>query len=101
MEKKLDRVTNKAYWAFWTCTGTFWRMSGMKPKMVQWIYTVIVRPIITYAATVWWPAVKFRTSRAELSKLQRMGSLGITGTTTTAPTAAIEVLLGLPHCTCS
>jgi hypothetical protein len=67
----------------------------MRPKMVKWIYTVVVRPISTYAATVWCPAVKFRTSRAELSKVQRMASLGITGTRT-APTAAIAVLLGLP-----
>jgi hypothetical protein len=51
--------------------------------------------IITYAATVWWPRVKFKISKAELSKLQRMTCLGITGAMRTAPTAAIEVLLGL------
>jgi hypothetical protein len=45
---------------------------------------------------VWWPRIKYGTSRAELSKLQRMTCLGITGAMRTAPTAAIEVLLGLP-----
>jgi hypothetical protein len=44
---------------------------------------------------VWWARIKYGTSRAELSKLQRMACLGITGAMT-APTAAIEVLLGLP-----
>jgi hypothetical protein len=63
--------------------------------VVCWIYTVVVRPIVTYAATVWWPRIKYGTSRAELSKLQRMACLGITGAMT-APIAAIEVLLGLP-----
>jgi hypothetical protein len=32
----------------------------------------------------------------ELSKLQRVACLGITGAMRTAPTAAVEVLLGLP-----
>jgi hypothetical protein len=69
-EKQLDKVTNKAYKAFW-------------------IYTVVVRPIVTYAATVWWHRVKIKTSQAEPSKLQRMSCLGITGAMRTAPTAAI------------
>jgi hypothetical protein len=40
--------------------------------------------------------VKFKTSQAELSKLQRVACLGITGAIKTVPTAAMEVLLGLP-----
>jgi hypothetical protein len=54
---------------------------------------VVVRPIVTFAATVWWPRVKLKTSQAELTKLQRMACLGIKGALRTAPTA---VLLGLP-----
>jgi hypothetical protein len=60
---------------------------------MYWIYTVVI-----YAATVWWPRVKFRPSRAELSKQQSLACLGITGAMRTAPTAAIEVLLKLSHC---
>jgi hypothetical protein len=95
-KKELDRVTNKAYTAFWACRRTFGRTWGLRTKVVHWIYTVVVRPIVTYAATVWWPRVKFRTSRAELSNLQRMACLGITGAMRTAPPAATEVLFGLP-----
>jgi hypothetical protein len=40
--------------------------------------------------------MKYGTRRAELSKLKRMACLGITGAIRTAPTAATEVLLGLP-----
>jgi hypothetical protein len=64
--------------------------------VLYWIYTAVLRPIVTYAATVWWPRVKFKTSQAELSKLQRVACLGITGAIKTTPTAAMEVLLGLP-----
>jgi hypothetical protein len=48
-KKPLDRIINKA------SRGTFWRIWGLRPKVMYWIYTVIVRPIVTYAATVWWP----------------------------------------------
>jgi hypothetical protein len=64
--------------------------------VIYWIYTAVVRPIVTYAATVWWPRVKLKRSQAELSKLQRVACLGITRAINTAPPAAMEVLLGLP-----
>jgi hypothetical protein len=64
--------------------------------VVYWIYTAVVRPIVTYAATIWWPRVKLKISQEELSKLQRMACLGIAGAMRIAPTAAMEVLFGLP-----
>jgi hypothetical protein len=64
--------------------------------VVYWIYTTVLRPIFTYAVTIWWSSVKLKTSQVELSKLQGMACLGITGAMRTAPTSAMEVLLGLP-----
>jgi hypothetical protein len=63
-KKQLDKAINKSYKAFWTCRGTFGKTWGRKRKVVYWIYTAVVRPIITYAATIWWPRVKFKTSQA-------------------------------------
>jgi hypothetical protein len=97
-KKQLDKVIDKVYKAFWTCRGTFGKTWGLKPKVVHWIYTTVMRPIVTYAATIWWPRVKLKISLAELNKLQRMACLGITGAMRTTPTAAMEVLLELPHC---
>ncbi|CAH0555195.1 unnamed protein product [Brassicogethes aeneus] len=48
----------------------------------------MVRPIITYAALIWWHATKTRTVKQILSR--------ITGSMTTTPTAAMENILGLP-----
>jgi hypothetical protein len=64
--------------------------------VIYWIYTAVVRPIVTYAVTVWWPRVKLKISQAELSKLQRKACLGITEEMGTAPTAAMVVFLGIP-----
>jgi hypothetical protein len=90
---QLDKVTDKAYKAFWTCRSTFGKTWGLKPKAIYWIYTEVVTLIVTYAATVWWPRVKLKTSQAELSKLQMMAFLGITGAMRTAPTAEMELHL--------
>jgi hypothetical protein len=50
-KKQLDKVINKAYKAFWTCRGTFGKTWGLKPKVIYWIYTAAVRPIVTSTAT--------------------------------------------------
>jgi hypothetical protein len=59
-KKQLDKIINMAYKAFWTCRGTFGKTWGLKPKVVYWIYTAVLRPIVTYASTVCWPRVKFK-----------------------------------------
>jgi hypothetical protein len=43
--KHLGKVINKDYKIFWTCRGTFGITCGLKPKVVDWIYTAVVRPI--------------------------------------------------------
>jgi hypothetical protein len=94
---RLDKVINKAYKAFWTCRCTFEKTWGLKPKVIYWIYTAVVRPIVTYAATIWWPRVKLKTSQAELSELQRIACLRVRVAMRRAPKAAMEALLGLPQ----
>jgi hypothetical protein len=56
------------------------------------MYTMVMRLILTYGSTVWWPRVRYNISRMELNKL----CLALTGVVKTTPTAAMEVLLGLP-----
>jgi hypothetical protein len=88
-------VINKAYRAFWTCKGTFGKTWGLKPRVLHWIYTMVIRSILIYGSMVWWPRLRY-ISRMELYKLQRLVCLAITEAMKTTPTAAIEVLLGLP-----
>ena len=70
---------------------------GMKPRIIHWIYTSIVRPMLTYAAFVWWPRVKLRSAVAELNKLQRLAMLAIAGCRKSTPSAALETLLDIPQ----
>jgi hypothetical protein len=57
---------------------------------------MVIRPILPYSSTVWWPMVRYNVSRIELSKIQTLVCLAITGAMKTNPAAAMEVLLGLP-----
>jgi hypothetical protein len=41
-------LMTKADGAFWTCKGTCGKTWGLKPRVVHWIYTMVVRPILTY-----------------------------------------------------
>jgi hypothetical protein len=65
-KKQLDTVINKAHKSFWICRGTFWKTWGLKPMVIYCIYTAVVSPIATYAASVWWTRVKLKPARQNL-----------------------------------
>jgi hypothetical protein len=50
---QLKNVMNKAYKAFWTCKGKFGKTWGLKPRVVHWIFTMVIRSVLTYGSTVW------------------------------------------------
>jgi hypothetical protein len=40
--------------------GKTWRLS---PKVVAWLYTSVVRPILSYASLLWWRRVELKILR--------------------------------------
>ncbi|XP_069358216.1 uncharacterized protein [Maniola hyperantus] len=63
---------------------------------MKWLYLSVVRCSLTYAALIWWPRTLLTTAQQELQKFQRQACLAITGCMSTTPTAALEVILGIP-----
>jgi hypothetical protein len=47
-------------------TKNIWENMGLKPRMVQWLYTVVVRPMITYGSLIWWQKVNQRQAVEKL-----------------------------------
>jgi len=88
---QLENVTDKAYRAY---KGTFGKTWVLKPTVLYWIYTMVIRLILTYGSMVWWPRVRFNVNRMELNKIQRLACLAITGAMRMIPTAPVVVLLG-------
>lgn len=68
---------------------------GCNPYILRWMYTMMVRPIITYGAIAWGKRANLITARKELEKIQRLACVCITGSMRSCPTAAMEVLLEL------
>lgn len=58
-------MLTKACRDFWTCEGTFGKTWSLKPQVVFWMYTMVMRPMLTFDSTVWWPRVVCKVGRME------------------------------------
>jgi hypothetical protein len=61
-----------AYWQFRRAVRNIW---GLSPTVVAWLYTSVVRPILSYASLAWWKRVELKNAQKRLSHLQRIGML--------------------------
>lgn len=94
--KHLDNKLEKASIIFWQCRRLMGRSWGLSPKITIWLYTSVIRPIITYGAIAWWPRTELITAKSKLQRFQRLACTAVTSCMKTTPTAALEVILGLP-----
>ena len=74
-------------------TGKRW---GLKPRNMEWIYTSIVCPILSYGSIAWLPKTNGKGIQKQLEKVQRKACLMITRGIQSTPTAGMEAILGLP-----
>jgi len=101
LDRKLNWKPNiiqrakKASVALYSCKRALGKKWGLKPIMMYWIYTAVVRPILTYGSLVWWKSLEKDTHHTPLRKIQRSACIAITGALRTTPTSALEVLLHL------
>jgi hypothetical protein len=61
--------------AYWQCRRAVEKTWGLSPKVVAWLYTSVVRPILSCALLVWWQRVELKNAQKRLSHLQRMTCL--------------------------
>lgn len=91
----VDAATHKAKWAIMTSRSFIGKTWGLKPKMAMWLYTAVIRPLVSYAALVWWTKTQQITVKVKLDSLQRMACLSISGAFISTSTAALEVILNV------
>ena len=89
-------ICSKATRAMMMCRRTAGRVWGLRPSVMYWLYTAVVRPVLAYCAMVWVTALEKATVVQKLQKVQRLACVGVTGAFPTTPTAAMEILLDLP-----
>lgn len=69
---------------------------GLGPKQCLFIYNMIVKPYFLYGSVVWWRKTEQVSAKSMMSHLQRLACLSVTGALRSTPTAALELLIGLP-----
>jgi hypothetical protein len=59
---------------------------------MKWIYTAVVRPTLTYAATIWLNGLYKKNNLALLKGVQRLGNILITGALPSSPGIALDTI---------
>lgn len=67
---------------------------GLGPKQILWIYTALVRPVISYGSIVWSHKLN-KIQLMALEKVQRIALLNISSSMRSTPTKAIETVLNV------
>ena len=65
---------------------------GPQPRLVEWIFTAVVKPRITYAALVWAHSIQAISKKQRLGLINRLAAMMLTPTRKNAPTAALEII---------
>lgn len=89
-----ERV-KKATIALYSCKTAIGKTWGINPRIMYWLFTSVIRPILLYGVTVWWPALNTATNLRALEKVQRSAALCITGALRTTPSYALNTILSL------
>ena len=68
---------------------------GIKPSLLKWIYTAMVRPIMSYAFVYWAGGLNKKYLVRKLKKVQRLACQLILSAFLATPTGALEILLNI------
>lgn len=81
--------------ALWQCRKAYGKSWGLSPKVLYWIYTSVIRPILLYGSFLWNHKCNQKSITDKLNKFQRLACKAITGAWHSSPTAALETILYL------
>lgn len=76
------------------CRSTLGMVWGLRPFVVHWFYTIVIR-LITYRTVVWWTNITVQKCKVALDKPQKTACIAITRAFRTPPVAVIDMMLGL------
>ena len=91
----ITRIARKATAALLQCRQIVGRAWGLNPTSMEWIYTAMIRPVITYACTSWVGGVNKKYLEEKLSRVQRLACFMISSAFPSTPTGALEMLLNI------
>ena len=91
----ITRITRKATTALMQCRQIVGKTWGIKPSMVEWIYTAMIRSIMSYACVSWAGGLNKKYLNRKLTKVQRLACLMISLAFPGTPTGVLKILLNI------
>ena len=91
----ITRITRRATTALMQCRQIVGKTWGIKPSIMKWIYTAVIRPIMSYACVSWAGGLNKKYLVRKLTKVQRLACLIISSAFSGTPTGALEILLNI------
>ena len=91
----VTRITRKATASLMQCKQIVGKTWGINPHIMKWIYTAMIRPILTYACVSWVGGLSKLYLTKKLVKVQRLACVMISSAFPSTPTGALEVLLNV------
>jgi ribonuclease HI len=90
----IEKQCKKAKGILMQCRRAIGPTWGFTPKTMKWIYTAVVRPTLTYAATIWLNGLYKKSNLALLKSVQRLANILITGALPSTSGAALNIIAG-------
>ena len=91
----IKHIAQKATYTMMNCRKMMSRTWGLNPRISRWMYTSLVRPIMTYASFIWIKSTEVKLHMKIVRKVQRRGCLSILNAMHTTPTAGMEIMLDI------
>ena len=90
----IENVCKKSKGILMQCRKAVGPTWGFKPATMRWVYEVMVRPIISYGATIWIDGTRKQHNQQLLNGVQRLANVLITGAMPSTPGVALDVITG-------
>ena len=94
-KQHIENITKKATMSLAQCRKMIGNNWGLNPKISRWMYTALVRPILSYACPVWINAINKTTNSKKLERIQRRACMATLNAIHSTPTAGMEVMIDL------
>ena len=88
----ISNITKKATSSLMQCKKAVGPTWGLNPKTCKWIYTAVIRPILSYCACVWIRATNTKTNVTKLERVQALALRIMSGAMPSTPFNALNYI---------
>ena len=92
----VDNITTKAINSLMQCNRAVGPTWGLTPKVCRWIYTSVIRPMLSYSVVIWVRALNNKANIKKLERVQGMALRLMSGAFPTTPFSALNKLTNMP-----